>query len=457
MDLKQKVDALILDGKSDQEIAEKIVSEESAAKLSATEVADLVSQRKSAKEVSELLSAKQSQKEALEAKKAQEVEAQEQVKELVAKELKSIQINPSFSKSDSKITRRWDHSQKKFYGVDDVNFSEGYKVFNDLIHAMANRDVVRCKSISDEIAQDNKNLDTKATARSDSDAVGGYAIPTEVEGVINQLTYAESVMLPKVNTNVVIMEDKIYPTIGDTTMNWIADQDTAATESNPTFSNPTIAMKRAGLFTRVSNTLMRQKGADLTNAFMTSYASARARFLDGQLTIGNSTGNSDLLDGLVWLGTQETTPVALSSLSVTQLTLMDESIDNEVDRSRLAWIGNTKVRNELGALEHTGGAPIFPQFFSGGTFNPLGYEYIRNDKITNVLDVGGDDSTGGTDTALLLVDLSKFVVGIDNGFRIDLSTEESFTKDQTTFRGIERMGWQVLFSNICRVQELTGA
>lgn len=455
--MKVKILKMLEEGKSDLEIAKSVLESEESKGLEADEVAELIVLAKKEQAVLESLKATERESEAKKQVEASEKKFDEKVKSAVDEKLKSLNIDPKGSLRPAKIEKRFDTVSGKMIDVDSAQFSEGYKACNELIRAMANKDPLRVKAISDEIEEDNARYGVKATQRSDSDSVGGYSIPTEVESTIAQLTYAQSVMLPKVNKNVITYEDKIFPTIGDITMSYIANQDTAVTESSATFSNPTINMERIGAFTRVSNTLLRQKDVDLTNALTIGYASAWARFIDTQLIIGNITGNSDLLDGLVWLGTQETTPVALASLSESTLLDMTENIDNESDQGSIAWIGNRKIKNAIGVLETTGGQRLFPNYTANGEIAPAGYPFIMNDKITNVLDVGGDDSTGGTDTALILSDLSKFVVGINGGLRIDTSTDESFTKDLTTFRGLQTVGWGVLFAGTTRVQEITGA
>ena len=86
-----------------------------------------------------------------------------------------------------------------------------------------------------------------------------------------------------------------------------------------------------------------------------------------------------------------------------------------------------------------------------------GYQFVLDRFISNALQVSEDDSVGGSDTALVLCDMSQFLVGIDGAMRIETSEHFKFGRDQTTFRALMRMGWQLLRADACIVQEITGA
>ena len=456
-DLKKLIEGLFKEGKSVKEVSAEVVSHKSAIALDQEELANSIYSIQKSIDFKKLMEAKEKAVEVKASEKAAAKQLDEKVGSLVSEKLKSINIDPSGSFSAPKITSRFDY--KSGCMVEETrDLLDAEKKMNEMLVAKFSGDSARARAISREIDQHNSINDTKATIRSDSDSVGGYSVPTEVEAKIMQLTYEQSRMLPKVNRASIIVEDKIYPTIGAVTVDYIANQDTAATESNPTFSNPTIDMERVGAYTDISNTIIRQKGANLTDAFKVAYASANARFIDTQLCIGNITGNGDLIDGLVWQGSVTgNTAKALNTLALSDLTNMVTQMDYQFNPDTTVWIGNTQVMNELGVLENTGGNYVFPQYISGGAMKPLGYEFLHNPLITNVLDVGGDDSTGGTDTVLMLADLSKFVVGIDGAIKIDTSEHVNFTKDVTTMRGLQRIGFKLLFQDLVQVQELTGA
>jgi len=464
--LGELVKKLILEGKSDEEVASEALATDLGVEVSAKSVLAEIKAAKALDEVMHgLAEAKRIAAEA-QSKIDADADFEKRLDEKFEAKLKTISVNP-FQKYGQKITKQWDNAKKDFVSIDDSRFSDSHKIMNDLLLAVATKDNASAHGISKSIDVENERYGIKATMRSDSNAVGGYTIPTEVESTIQQLTYLQSVVLPLAMTDTIIVEGKVYPTIGSVTMTDIATQDTAITETNPTVYNPTIEMKRVGAFSRISNTLLRQKGADLTSAFNTAYASARARYIDTRATIGNITGASQSQDGLVWLGVQESTPVAYADLKTATgqaaLLAMLETINQEVDAEKLVFMLNQKLYNQVGQMENSGGFSLFPSFYTGGEFKPFGVKIARNVRMTNALQVSEDNSTGGTDSAIILCDFSKFMIGMEGGIRIRSTMDERSLYDQTTIIGVERMGWDVLYDNtsapggICRVLEVTGA
>lgn len=459
MELDNMIKQLNEEGKSLDEIAGAIVSHEDVKTLNEEEIVELAHQKVKAIKAAEAAKKLQAKLDDEEEEKRAKSELSQKVDEAVEEKLKSINVSPSDLHKQPNQLKRFNKQTLELEAI--VTPTESYSGFNHMLKCLSEGDVKSAKSISKEIDSDNDRiakLQGKAPAVSDVDNRGGYSVPTEVNEMIMQLTYNESVVLPRTFRDPVMMEDKIYPTINAVTVDYIADQSTALSESAPTMSNPTVDMYRVGAFSDISNTIIQQKGADITNAWFTGYSSAFARFIDEKLIQGNITGASEKIDGLIWdANTNLPTAVALSSLSLDTLESMEEALESESDPSRTVWIGNRKVRNAVRHLDTTGGDLIFKSFANGESVEPLGYEFLLNTKITNVLDVGGDNNTGGTDTVLMLADLSKFVTGIEEATRIQTSEHFKFTTDVMTIRGIKRVGWKLLFSNTAVAQELTGA
>lgn len=459
MNLEKLIKMLMEQGKTDDEIAKSVIESDEQGVKEEVEGEDVEAVvEKTLKKIEFLRSyAKINEQRAknkadLEKKKAD----QDAIGKVVDEKLKSINIDPTGKFRDTATYKKFDFQSGKMVDVCKSDTSEAYREFAKMLCAHTMKDKASAHAISREIEQDNAKklaLDVKATLRTDSSSVGGYAIPTEVESEIAQLSYSQSVMLPLVNRDGIIHNSKLYPTIGDVTVSYIANEDAQLTESNPTMSNPTADMKRFGCRTNVANELITQ--SNIVAALQTAYASARARFFDAEIAIGNISGASNPIDGLVWQGSVAgLSPVVKANLTISDLMTMTETMDDEVDWSRVAWIGNTKIRNLVGNFESTGGSKVFPQFMGGGDFSPLGYKFVQNSKITSVLQVAEDDRTGGTDDVLLLADMSKVVVGIDSGMRIDASEHIRFDYDQTQFRILERWAMVVLFADAVQVLEL---
>lgn len=346
--------------------------------------------------------------------------------------------------------------------------SEVESTFNNMLKALTRRDMLSAQSMSKDIdsqnALDDKILGykTPTPSRSDSDAVGGYASPTEVDARIMQMVYAQSVMYSLMNKQTIIFDGKMYPLMYGMTVADIADQGTAVTETNAVYTNPTIAVQRAGAWTSISNEFINQKGVDLISAYETAIASGFARFLDLRLAVGNVTGASDLVDGLVFdANTVLDTAVTKENFAFSTMEDQLAAISDECDQASLRWIGNRVVKALIGNMEDTKGGKLFPQYVSGGDFSPLGLPFVLNTKIPSTLDVGGDARTTGTDNVLILADLSKCYTVLDERTRIDLSKDFYFIQDLTTIRGIKRYGSKVMVSTtvstggVCRAQEIS--
>ena len=457
--METKIKELIEAGKSDAEISAALLELEETKNLTAEEIAEKVFSLRKSEEVQKSLAAKQAELKKIEDEKSAQTEFQKQVEAAVVTKLKSINIDPFGKLAKTTELKRFNASTGKVETIDEL--SESYKAFNSMLGACYNQDKATAKKLSNEIDFENAKIkaqvEGKATPTvSDVTTRGGFSIPTEVNDTIMQLVYSLSVVMQRAKTDNIIFEDKIYPTINAIDVDYIANQSTTLAEKNPAFSNPTIDMERIGGFSAISNTILRQKGADIVNAFTVAYASAFARFLDLHLIAGNITGASDLHDGLIWdANTILDTPITLLSLTIADLKGMEESISDEANQDSLWWIYNRKVRNVLRGFETTGGQRIFPNSDTGAPIQPLGIPSIMDSKIPSVLDIGGDNRTGGTDDVLLLADLSQFIVGVSGETRIDTSTDFLFTDDAMVMRAVKSVGWKLLFSNTARALELT--
>ena len=389
--------------------------------------------------------------------------------------LKEIKIEdiPNFSMGQftaEKELKVFDTLTGELVGVKKVD--EKYAMGNKMMRCILSGDKGNAVAISDNIHQENDKINALHMERlgikaptptlSDTTTRGGYAIPAEVSMEIMQLVYKESVMYQLANKNAIIFESKLYPVMYGITMADIADQETAVTESSPTFSNPTVEMKRMGAFSAMSNRIARQKGADIMNAFKIAYGSAAARFLDQRLAAGNVTNNGDSVDGIMFdPNTVLDTEVADASFGLANMRTMKTSINSEVDQNSLRWICNRSVEDRIGVLENSAGQLLFPQYLNGGQLRPLGIPLVVNPQIPSVLDIGSDTRSGGTDDGLILADMSKVMVGLSPDIMIDMSKDFYFTTDLLAIRGIQDYGQKVLMSStqatggVARVLALT--
>ncbi|MFW9821382.1 MAG: phage major capsid protein [Candidatus Thorarchaeota archaeon] len=465
-ELIEKIKALLAEGKNDAEIAAAILELEEAKTLSVDELHEKIVATKKAEALASKLYEDTKNIEAQEKKKKEEETFKKKVDEAVIEKLKSIKIDPLGGEwQEPKELKRFDSRTGEI--VEIIRPSKMYGQFNLMIKALTTKDEASARAIEKEIALENAKYMAALTGQkatptvSDVTTRGGYSIPTEVDMRIAQLLYQSAVCLPLVNQDSgIVFEDKIYPVMYGIEVDYIANQSTALAEINPTFANPTINMERIGKYSAISNTIIRQKGADLTNAFINAYASAYASFLDLHIPCGNVTGASDLIDGIVFdSATNLPTAIARTSLTINSLADIKNAIDDKVDFGKCAWMANRKISDNTGLLENSAGNLHFEGYQKGEGMRPFGFPWVTNPRIPSVLDVGGDNRTGGTDDVLIFADWSKIMVGLSET-KIDFSEHILFLSDAVCIRGIKSFGQKVIMSTsdagiVAVAQELT--
>lgn len=448
-ELQKLIDSYIVAGKSDSEIAELIMQHEDAKTLTVKEVADLIIERQNAKAVEEELKKAKKETEKKEAEKKAEKDKDEKFNKIIDEKLKSINYDAFKKFAVAKELKRFNHQTKMFETI--KNPSLAYGEFNNMLKFFLDKDFKAAKDVSHQIDVDNferksLNLGRKIT-RSDSEAAGGYAIPTEVDETIFQLLYAASEMLKIVNTENIIVENKIFPLMYGIDVSYIADQATSLNETNPTFSNPSVAMQRVGAWSSISNTIIRQKGADLVQAFVAALASAYAKFFDLHIPCGNVSGNSDLVDGIIYDNNSfKLAAIALTALTDVKILDMINELDSAVDLAKVYLTCNRKVTGRIGLLENSAGNKLFPDFLRTRNISPYGIPLKTNSRIPSTLDITGENRLTGTDDALICGDMSNVVVGISPETRIDDSQHFLFTTDALVIRAIKRYGQKIISS-----------
>ena len=467
--MDKKIHQWIEEGKTDEEISALLLSDEELSQdvksLTEDGVADAILKGRKAANVAASLAKKKADQADADKKAADAKALDAKVSDAVNDKLKSLNIDPTGNVAQAPRSLKWFDPVSKEFKDHAEKPTESYVKMNEMLSAIVDGDKGRAKSISKEIDQNNARMSAiengKATPSvSDVDARGGYAIPTEVDSMIHQLIYNQSAMLGLVNQDNVIYESKIYPLMYGMSVVDITDQSTALTEQNATFSNPTVNMERAGAYSVISNTIIKQKGADIVNAFISAYTSEFAKFLDFRLSVGNVTGESHLVDGIVFdANTSTPTAIALSALSLSTLEDMKNTLDASADMSKTAFMANRKVVGKIGQLETTAGQLLFPGYLNGGSISPFGIPLVTNSQIISTLDVGGD-AHGGTDDVLILADFSKVVAGVTRETRIEFSEHYQFINDALTIRGIKGYGQKVISGSstagvVAVAQELT--
>jgi len=456
--IKEKIDNLLKEGKSTNDIIDTIVTYDEAAEKSADDLMKIINESKnSMKKTFELEAKKRDLKESM-AKVSLMADVADQIslgKKELKKEfddsLKKINIMmPKFQDSYKSGTKLWCPTKKKMIPVEEcLTFNPIVKKFQDGLIAAARKDFTSAKAIDKEIMEEElKQYGVKSTIESETEDAGAVTIPTIVASEIRQLTFIQSIVLQQMKTDPVIVQDKIYPTLGLFQLTAIDTQDTALTETpvNDQFANNTVDMKRVGAFTIISNTILDQN-VNIMPAVMTGYASSRAKYIDligltGNTEDAGATVERDPFDGLVFqaleAGYVESSPVSINSLTIENLTTLIEEINQDINFENTIWIGPRTVYHKIGLFENQGGRE-FPNFVQNGQISPFGMPFVLSTKMATTLDFAGDSRLAGGESALILVDTSNFIFAMSGGMKMDVSDHVKFLSDQKVLRGVERM------------------
>jgi len=440
--IKELIKKLQAEGKSVSEIALEV------AKLSeAKELAD--DAKKLAEVIKTEIKAIQVANEIEKSEKADAAKSalKDEVKELVKAELKAM---PAIETVEKKSVKVFDHASKKI--TEKKEMSDELKAFAEMLGCLSVKNFTRAKGIekdlagAKEIALKQMGFDIKAPLYTDA-VTGSYLIPTEVEAEIFQRAYA-SVMLPILNTKTVVFNGKIYPVVSQFDLEFIATENTAIGDKTPTIANPEVDMARIGGMTYASNNLLGMKGSQLVNAFIVGFGDALARFVDTFTVAGSVTGNTDGFNGLVFDANSDKTTVTattLANIAKEDFTSLKNALGAKF-RAGARFLANSKIRDAYGNLEDSAGNPIFKDFVGNGTLRPYGKEFIENPFIPETFDIAGGTRTAGTDNVLICINGEGVVTGFDN-LVIASSEHFLFSKDQTAWRGVARMGQKILSSS----------
>lgn len=466
MSVLEKIKGWVSEGLDDSDVAYKFFELDEAKNFTSSQVADAILKAKNSQEVQEKLLEAKKTKDALEAKAKQDEDFEKKLSEKMDEKLKSINLNFGQYKVSSP-EKRFNVLTGKYEEITQKQ-SDAYNMFNKFIACLGNKDFSGAKSISDEIEQDNEQklsqFGIKSTSVSDVASRGGYTVPVEVDAMILQMAYSMCQVYQLTQKYVVNYNSYVVPTMGNFSVQWLADQSTTITDNNPTFYNPTLDIKRCAIGTKVSNEFLAQKGMDLVNSFVQGMASAFARELDKMIISGSITGNSDLFNGLVFdSNTLKPTAYALTAITEQKiLDLINSLSDDATDTLRI--IGNRNVISKIGMLENGAGYRIYPDFSKQGAngLTPFGVQSIMNPKIPSTFDVGAGKRTTGTDDVLIVADLNKVATAVSEQTRIAMSTDADFFGDNFAIKAIKKYAQKVLVGSgalgvVCVAQELTNA
>jgi HK97 family phage major capsid protein len=282
-----------------------------------------------------------------------------------------------------------------------------------------------------------KEIYAKAQMQEDTAAEGGYLVPQEYEWDMVQLARAASFALNE--CSVINMTRDIINLPSEATLvsvAWTAEE-SAATETEPTFGQVQLNARRLDGFGKVTNELLQDSAIDIVSILAEQFSYAIGQELDNQVLNGTGTPCSGVLTSAVGTDVKfASTQTNFSEVTATYLSQLIYSL-NSGYLAGARFIINRLGLHYVRTLKDSQNRPIFADI-GGGTIPPTiyGFPYFMSEKITN---------TTAAETAYIAFgQFKKFYIGRRIGASaIDLDPYTYFKENATQFRYITRWGMKI--------------
>lgn len=292
--------------------------------------------------------------------------------------------------------------------------------------------VVKAKMHQDPIA--------KAALQEGTAAEGGYVVPDE---------YTDEILAFAREQSFALQLCRIWPMSGDVrrvpaesgavSVAW-TDEESAATESEPTLAEVVLTAKRLDAFSIASNELIQDANVDIVSWLTELFAEAMGQELDNQVLNGTGSPWSGLLTAKagysVVMAAGETN---FSSISADDLSEMISKVPSRRRVNARFFIHRT-VLHYIRTLKDSNNDYIYAKPGNGVPARVWEYPYLESEKAP---------STTGADTAFVAFgDLRYFALGRRlQSMSLDLDPYGKFTEYQTRFRIVNRWGGSVGLAN----------
>lgn len=280
-----------------------------------------------------------------------------------------------------------------------------------------------------------KAIQQKAAMQEDTNSEGGFLVPPEYEWDMIELARPGSFALNE--CRVVPMSRDILNLPRENAMisvAWTAEE-SAATQTEPTFEQVQLNARRLDGYGKVSNELLQDSAVDIVGILMNQFAFAIGQELDNQVLNGTGTPVSGILSAAVSNSVVMTGLANFSSITFTNLSNMIAGLNSGYLAGAKFIVGRQGL-HFVRTLKDSNNNPIFAQIAGPVPGQIYGFDYILSEKVTN---------TTGTATPFMGFGNPKnFIIGRRLGtMAIDLDPYSLFTTYQTQFRLVTRWGMAI--------------
>jgi len=289
----------------------------------------------------------------------------------------------------------------------------------------------------------------KADLQEDTDAEGGYAVPTAFESVVLRL--AEDASIVRSLSTVVPMTTKTHqiPALDTAPTAYIVPEETdmstsaEAWASGP-FSQKNLTAKKLGTYTEVSGELAQDNAVLLMQLLAVVFGEAVGLLEDAQALEGDGTGNN--FTGLIAATGVNSVTQTAGAPTYAKLVETVFAASKRASRRNAAWVMHPKVLQQIVALTDSNGQPIFhwnTSELSSNLIGPgrgegrlLGYPVYTSEQIAT------NNGTGTNEAYVYFGPFGSYhmVFGDLMGFEVAASEQFKFSSFQIAVRGLKRTG-----------------
>jgi HK97 family phage major capsid protein len=274
------------------------------------------------------------------------------------------------------------------------------------------------------------------------DSAGGFTIPDEFQKEIIRGLDDASVMRPLIRVVNIKERTGEYPTLtGKPTYTWQSNYDnTAFTQSEPTFGQITYAIKRLDVYSAISRELLADSAFNLERLVRELFTEAYADAVDTALTIGKNNATIPI-QGFQY--DANITEMALSSAITYDDIVSAFMALKKPYRSKAVWMTSSLGIEVLRKVKDNNGLPILTKANSGAELTIFGRPVIENVKMEDTLvDPDGTANSGDEyyTADLVFGDFKYMYMWTRNEFGIEGTTTggDAFLKNQLLLKSFDR-------------------
>lgn len=209
------------------------------------------------------------------------------------------------------------------------------------------------------------------------------------------------------------------------------------TPSDPTLANVTLDPKKFAAMTLVNSEAIDDSSPQIRELVANILISDLAVELDKQLIIGSGSGND--LTGLRNISSPTDGPSTGAAGTALTFDILADTVaaaeTANLDPDKLVWFMHSRTWNSVRKLKDTATRPIVAVDPTVGVPKSLfGRPVFTSNNLSIAETVGGNSDC----STILLVDMSRILVGVARNIEVQISTDYAFNTDQVAVRATAR-------------------